>query len=205
MAKKEYIGILLVAAAVLGAFMFVKPKPTMQPPKNTTVVAFGDSLISGYGATKGNDMISVVSRMAGVPIINEGKSGDTTTAATDRLQDVLAHNPGVVILLIGGNDYLRRVPIDTTFRNIAHILTTFQDNDIRVILLGVRGGLLTDTFSERFDAVAQEYDVPYITNVLEGILGERDLMFDAIHPNDAGYALIAERVAPVLLNVLGLE
>jgi lysophospholipase L1-like esterase len=38
--------------------------------------------------------------------------------------------------------------------------------------------------------------------VLEGIIGNPALLSDAIHPNDAGYALMADRIEPALRQVL---
>ncbi len=90
-------------------------KITNYPPKNQKVVAFGDSLIEGVGSTAGNDFVSLVGRKLGIEIVNKGKSGDTTESALMRVGDVLLEKPGIVILLLGGNDALRRIPKKRNF------------------------------------------------------------------------------------------
>jgi lysophospholipase L1-like esterase len=71
------------------------------------VIAFGDSLTAGYGASAGEDYPTRVAAATGIAIINAGVSGDTTEGALARLDtDVLAHDPRIVIIGLGGNDYL---------------------------------------------------------------------------------------------------
>src|SRR5206468_2546588 len=109
--------VIAVVLAVPAGFWLVRsgsPRPA-RPTAGQTIVAFGDSLVEGHGATPGHDFVSVLSRRLGVPIINAGRSGDTAEAALSRLeQAVLARNPRVVIVLLGGNDFLRRVPREET-------------------------------------------------------------------------------------------
>lgn len=214
--KRIIISILIITLVAAAAGWFFindkKDQTTALPPKNGIIVAFGDSLTAGIGATDTegeagklhNDLPSQLSRKIGIQIINKGHSGDTTQAALDRIDEVIELDPGTVIVLLGGNDYLRRVPIDTTFANLTRIIDAFQANDTRVVLLGVRGGLLNDIFEERFEQLAKDQGVPFVPNVLDGILDDKALMFDAIHPNNAGYAIIADKVAPVLKKAIGM-
>jgi lysophospholipase L1-like esterase len=37
---------------------------------------------------------------------------------------------------------------------------------------------------------------------MNGIIGNPALLFDQIHPNDAGYAIIADRIEPALRSAL---
>lgn len=164
------------------------------PPKNSHIVAFGDSLVAGVGATSGNDFVSVLSRMLGKPIINLGVPGDTTAQGLARIDQVIAKDPGTVILLLGGNDYLKKIPQEETFANLRSIIAKLQAEGAVVVLLGVRGGILRDNFADRFDALAEETGVIYVPDVLDGLIGRDTFMSDAIHPNDQGYAQIAERV-----------
>ena len=86
-----------------------------KPTSGRTIVAFGDSLVEGRGATPGRDFVSLLARRLNTRIVNAGRSGDTTAAALARLDsDVLSRDPKVVIVLLGGNDYLRRVPTEQT-------------------------------------------------------------------------------------------
>lgn len=164
------------------------------PPKNSQIVAFGDSLVAGVGATSGNDFVSVLSRMLGNPIVNLGVLGDTTAQGLARVDQVIAKDPGTVILLLGGNDYLKKIPQEETFANLRSIIAKLQAQGAVVVLLGVRGGILRDNFIDGFDALAEETGVIYVPDVLDGLIGRDAYMSDAIHPNDQGYAQIAERV-----------
>ena len=144
----------------------------------------------------------MVSANIGRPIVNLGKSGDTTRAALTRMDDVLAQNPGVVIVLLGGNDYLQRIPKEETFQNLGTIVSTIQNSGSAVLLLGVRGGALRDSYASDFKDFTNARRTGYVSNVLDGLLGDKNLMYDSIHPNDKGYAVIAGRVAEVLKTML---
>ncbi len=165
-------------------------------------MVFGDSLVQGVGATSGNDFVSVISRKLGVEILNRGVSGNTTRDGLERLQSVIDEDPGTVIILLGGNDYLRRISKTETFENLRKIVHAFKSNGTIVILLGVRGGLLKDTYRNEFDAFAKQNKLIYIPNVLDGLIGNDELMSDQIHPNDRGYEIIAQKIAPVLKRII---
>ena len=70
------------------------------------------------------------------------------------------------------------------------------------LLVGVRGGILADAFDGQFQSLARKKNVPFIPNILEDILGDTTLMADPLHPNDAGYRLIADRIDRLLTQVI---
>ena len=184
-------------------FVFIDDKKiTNYPPKNQKVVAFGDSLIEGVGSTASNDFVSVAGRRLGIEIVNKGKSGDTTEAALARVDDVLAEEPGIVIVLLGGNDALRRIPKKETFRNLSTIIERFQGAGAVVVLLGVRGGILSDGYEADYNELSKKYHTAYVSNILDGLIGNTKYMYDGIHPNDAGYSIVADRVGSVLQKVV---
>src|SRR5207248_3851927 len=83
--------------------------------RGANLIAFGDSLTAGYGANPGEDYPTRLSALIGEPVINAGVSGDTTGSALARLNaDVLARDPRVVIVGLGGYDVLGGVPIART-------------------------------------------------------------------------------------------
>jgi lysophospholipase L1-like esterase len=206
MKKEVYIFSILVLILVILFFIFnnseIKVKESYNyPPKNNTVVAFGDSLVEGFGSTDGG-FVSDLEKQIGIEIINEGVSGNTTDDGLERIVDVLRHNPGVVLLLLGGNDYLRREGEDQTRENLSQIIEILQDDGILVILLGVRVGVLKDNFKNMYKDLSKEYKTVLVSNVLEGLVGNSELMEDIIHPNDLGYKIIADRIEPILREVL---
>jgi lysophospholipase L1-like esterase len=171
--------------------------------KGTVIVALGDSLAQGVGASNGYDFVSLLSARLGQPIVNLGKSGDTAADGLARLDDVFRYDPRIVIVLLGGNDFLRHVPMDQTFANLDKIVAAIESRGAAVLLLGVRGGLLYDSYDSRFEALAKARGTGFVPNVLDGLIGDPKYMSDEIHPNDAGYAKIADKVEPVLRTMLG--
>lgn len=163
-----------------------------------TIVAFGDSLVLGTGAATPGGFVSLLSAQAGISIRNFGRSGDTAASAAQRVDAALAAEPDVVLVLLGGNDALRRVPPAATEANLDAILVRFREAGARVVLLGVMGDLFNDPYPSMFERLAETHDATYVPNVLSGLLGRSEFMSDAIHPNEAGHARIAERVLPAL-------
>ncbi len=170
---------------------------TNYPPQSSTVVAFGDSLVSGVGATEGNDFVSQLSGKIGRPIMNMGVPGNTTADGVLRISDVIKKKPGIVLLLLGGNDTLRQIPITTTEANLRTLIEAFQKSGAVVVFIGVRGGVLGSDREDMYERVSEEYGALYVPDILDGIFLKRELMSDGIHPNDAGHARIAERLSDI--------
>jgi acyl-CoA thioesterase-1 len=168
------------------------------------IVAFGDSLVEGYGATNAGGFVSILSTQAGVPILNLGKNGDTSAQANERVTSVIAARPTITLVLLGGNDALQGVPQLQTEQNLDEIITSLQKNGSKVVLLGVIGGL-PDPYAAMFDRLSAVYGVTYVPNVLSGIIGRNELMSDSVHPNQAGYQKIADRLLPVLQKECGKD
>lgn len=194
--KKEIYFAFLALAAIASLYIFLRTPSeiTNYPPKNDTIVAFGDSLIEGRGATPGNDFISKLGEKIGRPIINMGISGDTTAMGLSRIDEVIARDPGIAIVLFGGNDYLRNVPEVETFMNLRRIIMKLQSSGSMVVLVGIPGGLIRDQYRSNLEKLQKEMGVIYVPNILSGILANGRYMSDAVHPNDAGYKKIAEKV-----------
>jgi len=170
----------------------LSPKPS--------IIVLGDSLVEGLGARAGEDFVSVLSGKIGIPIKNLGVSGDTTKQGLKRAQEI-TEMPDIVIILIGGNDALRKTPVTETKANLEKIIKLFktgENNTTHVILVGVLGGFPRDTLKTMYEELEEEQDVTYVPNILSGLFGRSEFMADAIHPNASGYIKIAERIYPVL-------
>jgi lysophospholipase L1-like esterase len=203
--KGSLVLIVALAVALVWALRPDTPRAA-RPIAGTTIVAFGDSLVEGRGATPGQDFVSVLSARLGRPIINAGRSGDTTGAALARLEsDVLARNPRVVIVLLGGNDFLRRVPREQTFANLASIVERIRARGAAVVLVGLSVGLFTDSYGDEFEALARRNDAALVPDILGGIIGDAARMADSIHPNDTGYRIMADRVEPVVRDLVAAD
>lgn len=168
-----------------------------------TIVCFGDSLTEGVGAGSGEDYPTVLSRELMMPVVNAGRRGDTTARALERISaSVMDKNPRLVIVLLGGNDFLRQVPLQDTRRNLVEIVRRIQEHGAMVAIAGLRLGLFTDQYSPIFEETATALGALYISHVAKGIFNDSKLRSDSIHPNGAGYRLIAERIAEKIKPLL---
>ena len=205
--SKRAIPILSVVAVISVAIWYGlhagHEQKITHPISGERIIAFGDSLIEGVGASSGNDMVLRLSRALGIPIINAGRGGDTTQSALQRLErDVLSQNPRIVLVLLGGNDALGRVAKEDVQRNLSVIIDRITGAGAAVLLLGVRSGFLQSQYNDTLAQLAREKPVTYIPDILAGVFGHADLMSDPIHPNDAGYTKMAERILPVIQKML---
>lgn len=167
-------------------------------PSGANVIAFGDSLTEGYRVDPGQGWPEQLSAIMGRPILNRGVSGNTTGDALARLErDVLAQDPRVVLVCLGGNDMLRQMPADQQFDNLRTIVRRIQAKGALVVLIGTEGFKILSKvdYGERYQALARETGAVYVPDLMKGVLADRDLMIDQIHPNARGYAKIARRIA----------
>ena len=142
--------------------------------------------------------------MSGWRVINAGVSGDTSAQALARLPALLReYKPALVIVSIGGNDFLRRQPSSATRANIAAILRTVKESGSRAVLIGVPKptiGAALGVFSdhELYKELTKEYGVPLLSGAWGDVMKQSRLMSDQIHPNTAGYAEFAAHLEKFL-------
>ena len=196
----------LLVLFLLWKFFLDQQEVKNYPSRGETIIAFGDSLTFGEGVKPEENYVSLLERRLGTRIVNAGVSGDTTAAALKRLPELLQKypKPKVVIVMLGGNDFLQRKPKEETYANLAAIISAIQEKGGIVLLVGVRGGLFTDGFASEYKRLAKKYQAAHFPNILKGILGEPSLLEDTIHPNARGHAKMADRLEPVLRKLINL-
>ena len=172
------------------------------------ILALGDSLTAGYGAPKGADYPAQLAQILGHKVINGGVSGDTSAQALARLPDLLVQKPKLVVVSIGGNDFLQRQPESGTRENIRKMVADIRATGVPAVLVAIphfTTGALLGMVSEHplYAELADELDVPLLKGAWADILGDKDLKSDAVHANAAGYRLFAEQLAG-FLRKLGL-
>lgn len=200
--KLMFVG---AAVAVLVGLWLAGPSSRVKnrDSRGRTIIAFGDSLTAGYGAGEGEDYPSRLSAIAKRDVINAGVSGDTTEAALARLDaGVLTYDPKLVIVGLGGNDFLQGVPMATTESNLRTIIRRIHERGAMVILLGYRFPSLQNNYGEMYERVARDEQCLLVPDLLDGILTDSSLKSDEIHPNAKGYALLAERIAPAVQRLV---
>jgi len=163
------------------------------------IICFGDSLTFGTGAPEKMSYPAHLSRILKRPVVNAGVPGDTTASALLRLQrEVLDRSPGIVLITLGGNDLKNRLPADAAFENLKTIVERIQKTGALVVLGGISIPFWDRGFSDRYRTLSEDTGAVLVENVYEGILGDRSLMSDTIHPNADGYRIMAEHFAEAL-------
>ena len=195
----------LAALVVILLIWFFWPatRVTNLDSHNANIIAFGDSLTAGYGAQPGEDYPSRLSSITGLNIINAGVSGDTTESAVARVDTaIVARDPRIVLVGLGGNDYLQGVAITATEANLRTIIHKSQSAGAMIVLLGYRFPSLNADYEKMYKQIASDEHCLFIPNLLRGIESNPALKSDEIHPNARGYQLIAERVAGPLKKLV---
>ena len=204
MVMKKLAGLVLVVLVILVWLFWPKPTP-LYPQNGTNIVLFGDSLAAGKGASADHDIASLLGKAIGEPVINLGVSGNTTADGLERLDELLATDPKIVIIILGGNDTLRRVPIEQTFSNLEKLIIMIQKTGAAVILVGEPGGLYGSRYADEYERLAETYRTFYVPNILSGLIGHPEYMSDYVHPNDVGYEIAGKKILPVLKEALSGE
>jgi acyl-CoA hydrolase len=200
----RYRTLLGIALAVLFALLGgcgKEPRQSAIPP-GASVLAIGDSVTFGTGAETGLDYPTQLAAMTGWIIHNHGIPGDTAAGVNDRIAAAMTDTKPVLVLLeIGGNDFLRRTPEAAVKERIRAIVKQIRAQGIPVMLvavpqfspLGAVLGRLPD--APLYAELAREESVAVAPDILADVLSEDSLKADAIHPNGAGYKRMAEGIA----------
>ena len=198
MTRRRIVPVALAALALLAGGCRRSWTITNAHPSGANLIAFGDSLTEGYRVDPGQGWPEQLSAIVGRPILNRGVSGNATGDALARLEpDVLAEDPRVVLVCLGGNDMLRHMPADQQFDNLRTIVRRIQDKGALVVLIGPEGFKILSKvdYGDRYEALARETGSVYVPDIMKGVIADPALMADQIHPNALGYAKIARRIA----------
>jgi acyl-CoA thioesterase-1 len=201
--------ILALGIAVM-SMLIILPAKAVEPIR---ILAFGDSLTSGFGLPDEDSFPSQLERAlraAGenVKVINGGVAGDTSAGGLARLDWSLADKPDLVLLEFGANDGLRGLDPVATRSNLAQMLTRLAQDRIPTLLIGMKaprnlGPDYVKAFDGIYEDLAQEFHVPLDPFYLEDVAGNPALnQSDGIHPNAAGVAVIVKRIAPEVIALM---
>lgn len=183
----------IVSALVLAACGSSLPPNIDSPGK--TIVCLGDSITAGVGRGALPTFPDDLAHLLGTPVINAGVPGDTAQEGLARVNGVLAQQPWLVIIELGGNDLLRQVPARESEAALRRIVERVLAAHAVPLLIEIRSPLGGRGFSAMFKHISADYNAPLIANALPDL--ERELRFksDAVHLNGAGYQKLAEAIA----------
>lgn len=176
-----------------------KPKLASALPSGSTVLALGDSLTQGVGASAAQSYPQLLAEHSGWNVINAGISGETSSQIAQRLPQLLeAHHPSLVIVCAGGNDWLRRQSPQAAQAEIAGMLQRCKAQSIPVLLVAVpefsMAAALTGRVQDHpiYAALATEEHVPLLAGAWSEVLANDTMRADQVHANAAGYARFTE-------------
>ncbi|HXG29517.1 MAG TPA: arylesterase [Nevskiales bacterium] len=191
--------------AVLAALLLALTACGADPPglprlaSDATVLAFGDSLTYGTGAKEDESYPEVLSQIIGREVINAGVPGETTAGGLARLPRVLEEiRPDLVILCLGGNDFLRKQDPAQTRTNLERMIQMVRGAGVPLVLVAVPQPRLFSGPPPLYRELAKAHGLPLEEEVLDDVLRDNALKSDPIHPNAAGYRRIAQALAELL-------
>ena len=164
------------------------------------ILAFGDSLTSGYGVPKGLGYPEQLQKKLDAGgysyrVVNMGLPGDTTATARARMTRAISLTPVIVILELGGNDSSSGLRPAQTQSNLEAMIQLFRKAGAVVVLAQVDSEL-----SKVFTELARKYMLASIPSFLDGVEDNRKLTIaDGLHPNAEGYAVVINTV----MNAIG--
>lgn len=190
------------SAPVNGAPGLDTPQPIEVDRSQWPVIAaLGDSLTSGQGVASEKNYPSLLQAeldKAGYKyrVVNAGISGNTSRDGLGRIDNVMRHKPEVVILVLGGNDGLRGLPVAQMSENLAALIERFQKENVKVVLGGMEappnwGPDYTREFRDTFVDLAKKHNLAFVPFFLEGVATKPELnQPDGIHPTTEGYKIV---------------
>ena len=192
--QKWIFGVVLVA----GIFYLFRDKETVKnfPNTNQTIVAFGDSLTEGYGGN-GHSYPAYLSEMLGQTVVNLGLSGELAVHAPERLPDVLAQKPYMVLIEFGANDFMQQRSRQAAVSAVEQIVDAVQNAGAIAVIVDT-GGPGMDDYTKDYKKLAREKKALFVPGILNGIFNKKALKSDVVHPNAEGYKLVAQKVHKVI-------
>ncbi len=179
------------------------------------LLVLGDSLAAGYGlpapeAFQARLLAGLRARGLEVQLVDGAVSGDTTAGGKARLDWVLAEPVDAALVELGGNDGLRGIDPRNTEANLAAILDALAARKIPVLLSGMLappnlGREYGEEFAAAFRRLGARPGVMFDPFFLDGVAGDPALnQPDRIHPNAKGAAMVAERMVPLVAELLAM-
>jgi acyl-CoA thioesterase-1 len=198
------------AGGLVGAATEAAGAPAAKTP---TVTILGDSITAGYGlpaaaalpaqlqAALARDGVKAV-------VVGAGVSGDTMADGLARVDFSVQAGTRLCVVALGGNDLLQGVDPAVTRGALTRIVERLKARRIAILIAGLAAPpVIGPAYAHEFDAVfagvAKAQAVALYPNLLDGVSGRPGLIQgDGIHPNAAGAAVIAERLAPAVARAL---
>ena len=155
--------------------------------------------------------------MVSIPVADFGLDGMTTGAALKLLPAIAKMNPQVVVVELGGHDFLQGHSRQETKENLEKIVDACRAIGAEVILMEIPRGLITDRFRGLERELARQQGLELIPDtairrlVLSSAIAPPGswlpsawhLSDDGLHPNPQGSQMLARCVRDALVRLYG--
>jgi acyl-CoA thioesterase I len=192
----------MVSAVLVASGCSKSTKPKGQTlAKEATLLCLGDSLTFGFGAAPNAGYPQQLEQITGHAAQNAGVNGDTSEGALARLPGLLeASKPGLVLISIGGNDFLRAAPLGPVQAALKQMVQIASASSQVVLIAQPKPALMAAVIGSLDDhpvysEVAKETGVALFSDAWSYVLSRSELRSDQIHANAEGYRIFAERLA----------
>lgn len=174
------------------------------------LVVVGDSLAAGYGSANGFPYY--LEKGMNLEVVNLGKNGQTTNDALKTYEEVVAYDPSIVIIELGGNDFLKRIPTMETEINLANLIEELDNGERPIFLtefypnnniLGFFFRLPKKEYDDMFKRLSKKENVYLIKNIWKDVWKKE--MSDEVHPNSEGYKLMGRNIIKDMKKVISKE
>lgn len=166
---------------------------------DATILAFGDSITHGTGVGDSESYPAVLTTLTGRKVVNSGVPGEVSGTGVQRLPELLEReHPSLLILCHGGNDLLAHQNHQLIADNLRSMIRMSIERGVPVLLVAVPSPDFMLKPPSLYEELSKEFHIPLERNALPHILGKSTLKSDHIHPNAAGYRLLAEALADLL-------
>jgi acyl-CoA thioesterase-1 len=199
--KRKKLLISLLLAIVTSALLMACSSSAKLPrlASDAIILAFGDSLTFGTGATLTESYPAILERLVGRRVVNSGVPGEVTGEGLSRLPEVLEREkPALLILCHGGNDLLRRLNQQQTASNLRAMIRLARERGIAVVVIAVPSPGIALSPPSFYREITTEMNIPFEEEALTTVLSDGSLRSDYIHPNAAGYRRLVESIVSLL-------
>src|ERR1700704_6300948 len=157
-----FIVVLPLLATALAAGCGDPPARLARLPGEAVVLAFGDSLTFGSGAAEQESYPAQLEQLIGRRVVRAGVPGEVTAQALARLPEMLdEHSPKLLLLCIGGNDFLRRLGNPQAEANVRAMVKLARERGIDVVLIGTPEPGFSVAPPPFYAAIAKDFRLPY--------------------------------------------
>lgn len=172
-----------------------------------TILCVGDSITLGYGGTISYPSYLQASVGDKATVVNAGKLGEQTSGGVSRINSLVkTYKPNYTLIMEGANDSIWGVSPSTLKFNLARMVSTAQFYGSIAIISTITpdtrktdtGGALVLSYNSAIAQLAREAGITLVDSYSNVVGNWANLNYDGLHPNNAGYQIIANGFSAAL-------